>query len=398
MNIHEYQARDLLSASGVAIPRGAVAKTPEEAEAIARSLPCNSFVVKAQVHAGGRGKGHFVDGYKSGVHLVKTPHQVRDVAQHMIGNTLITHQTGPEGKPVHAVLVGESTEIARELYLAIVLDRSSGCPVIVASQQGGMEIEAVAEKNPEAILREVVHPGLGLQPYQARKVSIFLGFPSTGLRAPCRLLHAAYRLFIEKDCSQVEINPLAVTKGGDVVALDAKLNFDDNALFRHKEIQDLQDPSQEDPRDLAAAEHHLNYIGLDGNIGCMVNGAGLAMATLDLIQAAGGKPANFLDVGGGASEAMITAAFRLLQADASVKAVFVNIFGGILKCDLLAQGMIAACKSNPPRVPIIVRLQGTNVEQGRKLLKESGLPLIPAEGLMEGAEKAVTAAAGKKGK
>jgi succinyl-CoA synthetase beta subunit len=398
MNIHEYQARELLASAGVTVPRGAVARTPEEAESIARGLPCNSFVIKAQVHAGGRGKGHFKDGYKGGVHLVKTPGQVKDVTAHMIGNTLITHQTGPEGKPVHSVLVGESTDIARELYLAIVLDRTSGCPVVVASQQGGVDIETVAEKNPEAILRETVHPGLGLQPYQARKVSIFLGFPSTGLRAPCRLLHAAYRLFIEKDCSQVEINPLAVTKGGDVVALDAKLNFDDNAVFRHKEIEALQDPSQEDPRDLAAAEHHLNYIGLEGNIGCMVNGAGLAMATLDLIQAAGGKPANFLDVGGGASEQMITAAFKLLQGDPSVKAILVNIFGGILKCDLLAQGMISACRSNPPRVPIIVRLQGTNVEQGRKLLKESGLPLIPAEGLMEAAEKAVAAASGKKGK
>ena len=398
MNIHEYQARDLLAAAGVPVPRGAVARSPEEAESIARSLPCNSFVVKAQVHAGGRGKGHFKDGYKSGVHLVKTPGQVKDVATRMIGNTLVTHQTGLEGKPVHAVLVGESTDIARELYLAIVLDRSSGCPVIVASQQGGVEIEAVAEKSPEAILREVIHPGLGLQPYQARKVSIFLGFPSTGLRAPCRLLHAAYRLFIEKDCSQVEINPLAVTKGGDVVALDAKLGFDDNALFRHKEIQELQDPSQEDPRDLAAAEHHLNYIGLEGNIGCMVNGAGLAMATLDLIQAAGGKPANFLDVGGGASEEMITAAFRLLQGDPAVKAILVNIFGGILKCDILAQGMVAACRTAPPRLPIIVRLQGTNVEAGRKILKESGLPLLPAEGLMEAADKAVAAATGKKGK
>ena len=398
MNIHEYQARDLLAAAGVPVPRGAVARSPEEAESIARSLPCNSFVVKAQVHAGGRGKGHFKDGYKSGVHLVKTPGQVKGVATRMIGNTLVTHQTGLEGKPVHAVLVGESTDIARELYLAIVLDRSSGCPVIVASQQGGVEIEAVAEKSPEAILREVIHPGLGLQPYQARKVSIFLGFPSTGLRAPCRLLHAAYRLFIEKDCSQVEINPLAVTKGGDVVALDAKLGFDDNALFRHKEIQELQDPSQEDPRDLAAAEHHLNYIGLEGNIGCMVNGAGLAMATLDLIQAAGGKPANFLDVGGGASEEMITAAFRLLQGDPAVKAILVNIFGGILKCDILAQGMVAACRTTPPRVPIIVRLQGTNVEAGRKILKESGLPLLPAEGLMEAADKAVAAASGKKGK
>ena len=262
MNIHEYQARDLLSSAGVAVPRGAVARTPEEAESIARSLPCNSFVVKAQVHAGGRGKGTFKDGFKSGVHLVKTPAQVRDVAARMLGNQLITHQTGPEGKPVHAVLVGESTEIARELYLAIALDRASSHPVLVASREGGVEIETVAEKNPSAILREQIHPGLGLQPYQARKASIFLGFPSTGLRAPCRLIHAVYRLFLERDCSQVEINPLAVTKGGDVVALDAKLNFDDNALFRHKEIEALRDAAQEDPRDLAAAEHHLNCIGL----------------------------------------------------------------------------------------------------------------------------------------
>ena len=395
MNIHEYQARELLSSAGVAVPRGAVARTPEEAESIARSLPCNSFVVKAQVHAGGRGKGKFADGFVSGVHLVKTPAQVRDVTARMLGNQLITHQTGPEGKPVHAVLVGESTEIARELYLAIALDRASGYPVLIASQEGGVEIETVAEKNPSAILREQIHPGLGLQPYQARKASIFLGFPSTGLRAPCRLIHAVYRLFLEKDCSQVEINPLAVTKGGDVVALDAKLNFDDNALFRHKEIETLRDASQEDPRDLAAAEHHLNYIGLDGDIGCMVNGAGLAMATMDLLQAAGGRPANFLDVGGGASEQMITAAFKLLQGDPRVRVIFINIFGGILKCDVLAQGIVAACRTAAPRVPVIVRLQGTNVEEGRKILRESGLKLTAAEGLTEAADKAVAAAKGK---
>ena len=395
MNIHEYQARDLLASAGVAVPRGAVARTPEEAESIARSLPCNSFVVKAQVHAGGRGKGTFKDGFKSGVHLVKTPAQVRDVAARMIGNHLVTHQTGPEGKPVHAVLVGESTEIARELYLAVTLDRVSNRPVLIASREGGVEIETVAEKKPAAILREPIDPGLGLQPYEARKASMFLGFPSTGLRAPCRLIHAVYRLFLEKDCSQVEINPLAVTKGGDVVALDAKLNFDDNALFRHKEIEALRDASQEDPRDLAAAEHHLNYIGLDGDIGCMVNGAGLAMATMDLLQAAGGRPANFLDVGGGASEQQITAAFKLLQSDPSVRVIFVNIFGGILKCDVLAQGIVAACRTAAPRVPVIVRLQGTNVEEGRKILRESGLKLAAAEGLMEAAEKAVAAARGK---
>ncbi|MBM4455935.1 MAG: ADP-forming succinate--CoA ligase subunit beta [Verrucomicrobia bacterium] len=377
------------------VPRGAVARTPEEAESIARSLPCNSFVVKAQVHAGGRGKGTFKDGFKSGVHLVKTPAQVRDVAARMLGNHLVTHQTGPEGKPVHAVLVVESTEIARELYLAITLDRVANCPVLIASREGGVEIETVVAKNPSAILREKIDPGLGLQPYEARKASIFLGFPSTGLRAPCRLIHAVYRLFLEKDCSQVEINPLAVTKGGDVVALDAKLNFDDNALFRRKEIEALRDAAQEDPRDLAAAEHHLNYIGLDGNIGCMVNGAGLAMATMDLLQAAGGRPANFLDVGGGASEQQITAAFKLLQTDAQVRVIFINIFGGILKCDVLAQGIVAACRAAAPRVPVIVRLQGTHVEAGRKVLRESGLKLTAAEGLMEAAQKAVAAAGGK---
>jgi len=395
MNIHEYQARALLASTGVTVPRGAVARTPEEAESIARSLPCNSFVVKAQVHAGGRGKGTFKDGFKSGVHLVKTPAQVRDVAARMLGNHLVTHQTGPEGKPVHAVLVVESTEIARELYLAITLDRVANCPVLIASREGGVEIETVVAKNPSAILREKIDPGLGLQPYEARKASIFLGFPSTGLRAPCRLIHAVYRLFLEKDCSQVEINPLAVTKGGDVVALDAKLNFDDNALFRRKEIEALRDAAQEDPRDLAAAEHHLNYIGLDGNIGCMVNGAGLAMATMDLLQAAGGRPANFLDVGGGASEQQITAAFKLLQTDAQVRVIFINIFGGILKCDVLAQGIVAACRAAAPRVPVIVRLQGTHVEAGRKVLRESGLKLTAAEGLMEAAQKAVAAAGGK---
>jgi len=395
MNIHEYQARALLASTGVTVPRGAVARTPEEAESIARSLPCNSFVVKAQVHAGGRGKGTFKDGFKSGVHLVKTPAQVRDVAARMLGNHLVTHQTGPEGKPVHAVLVVESTEIARELYLAITLDRVANCPVLIASREGGVEIETVVAKNPSAILREKIDPGLGLQPYEARKASIFLGFPSTGLRAPCRLIHAVYRLFLEKDCSQVEINPLAVTKGGDVVALDAKLNFDDNALFRRKEIEALRDAAQEDPRDLAAAEHHLNYIGLDGNIGCMVNGAGLAMATMDLLQAAGGRPANFLDVGGGASEQQITAAFKLLQVDAQVRVIFINIFGGILKCDVLAQGIVAACRAAAPRVPVIVRLQGTHVEAGRKVLRESGLKLTAAEGLMEAAQKAVAAAGGK---
>lgn len=392
MNIHEYQARDLLASAGVAVPRGAVARTPEEAESIARSLPCNSFVVKAQVHAGGRGKGTFKDGFKSGVHLVKTPAQVRDVADRMIGNLLITHQTGPEGKPVHAVLVGESTEIARELYLAVALDRVSSRPVLIASREGGVEIEAVAEKNPSAILRERIDPGLGLQPYQARKASIFLGFPSTGLRAPCRLIHAVYRLFLDKDCSQVEINPLAVTKGGDVVALDAKLNFDDNALFRHKEIENLRDASQEDPRDLAAAEHHLNYIGLDGDIGCMVNGAGLAMATMDLLQAAGGSPANFLDVGGGADVGQVTEAFRIILSDPNVKAILVNIFGGIVRCDLIAEGVITAVKNVGVKVPVVVRLEGTNAEKAREMLAASGLKVTAAADLTDAAQKAVAAA------
>ena len=394
MNIHEYQAKELLEKFGVATPKGQVARTPDEADQISRPLG-NRLVVKAQIHAGGRGKGTFKSGFKGGVQLAKTASQARDFAAQMIGQVLVTHQTGPEGKLVRNVLVAESVDIDREIYFAILMDRATSRPVIIASQQGGMDIEEVAARTPEAIFREPVNPALGLQPYQARKLSKLLGFSSAQMRDSCRLFHATYRLFIESDCSMVEINPLVVTKGGEVLALDAKLNFDDNALFRQEAILAMRDESEEDPREVAASKVGLNYIGLDGNIGCMVNGAGLAMATMDIIKHYGGDPANFLDVGGGANEQQVTEAFKILVADSQVKAILVNIFGGIMKCDIIARGIIAAVKTVGLKVPLVVRLEGTNVEEGRKLLKESGLDLIAANQLSEAAEKVVLAVKGK---
>ncbi|GAB4243509.1 MAG: ADP-forming succinate--CoA ligase subunit beta [Candidatus Methylacidiphilales bacterium] len=392
MNIHEYQAKELLEKFGVATPPGKVASTAEEAEAIARSMVSNQLVVKAQIHAGGRGKGTFTSGYQGGVKLCKTASEVGDVAAQMLGQTLVTHQTGEAGRLVRKVLIAESKEIARELYFAITLDRALGCPVIIASRQGGMDIEAVAAKDPGAIMREPIHPGLGLLPFQSRKLAKELQFGPTNMRAACRLFHAVYRLFVECDCSLVEINPLVETKGGEVFALDAKLNFDDNALFRQPEIVAMRDIEEEDPREVQASKFNLNYIGLDGNIGCMVNGAGLAMATMDIINHYGGSPANFLDVGGGANEQQVTEAFKILVGDPKVKAILVNIFGGIMKCDIIAQGIINAWKVVSCDVPLVVRLEGTNVELGKKLLRESGLPIIAAEGLSEAAEKVVAAA------
>ncbi len=394
MNIHEYQAKELLEKFGVATPSGRVASTPEEAESLARSMISNQLVVKAQIHAGGRGKGTFTSGYQGGVKLCKTASEVGAVAAQMLGQTLVTHQTGEAGRLVRKVLIAESKEIARELYFAITLDRALGCPVIIASLQGGMDIEAVAEKSPDAIVREPIHPGLGLLPFQSRKLAKELGFGPANMRAACRLFHAVYRLFTECDCSLVEINPLVETKGGEVFALDAKLNFDDNALFRQPEIVAMRDLDEEDPREVQASKFNLNYIGLDGNIGCMVNGAGLAMATMDIINHYGGSPANFLDVGGGANEQQVTEAFKILAGDPNVKAILVNIFGGIMKCDIIAQGIINAWKVVSCDVPLVVRLEGTNVELGKKLLRESGLPIIAAEGLAEAAEKVVAAAKG----
>ena len=396
MNIHEYQAKQLMEKFGVATPKGAVASTPEEAERVARSLGVNNLVVKSQIHAGGRGKGTFTNGFKGGVHLAKTASQVKDLAAHMLGQTLVTHQTGPAGRVVNKLLVAEALEIKRELYFAILIDRETSGPLIIASTEGGVEIEKTAEESPEKIIRELIDPALGLQPYQTRKIAKQLGFASTEMRAACKLFSSLYRLFISSDCSMVEVNPLVVTKGGDVFALDAKFNFDDNALFRQPDVLAMRDITEEDPREVEASKFNLNYIGLEGNIGCMVNGAGLAMGTMDIIKLHGGEPANFLDVGGGANEQQVTEAFKILTADTGVKAILVNIFGGIMKCDIIAQGIINAVRfleSNEQRlVPLVVRLEGTNVELGKKLLEESKLPIQTASGLTEAAQLVVAAA------
>ena len=391
MNIHEYQAKELLDKFGVANTPGGVASTPEEAERVARSLATNNLVVKAQIHAGGRGKGSFTNGFQGGVHLCKTASQARDIAGKMLGETLVTHQTGPDGRVVRKVLISQSVEIARELYFAILIDRAISAPVIVASTEGGVDIEAVAEHSPEKIMRMPIDPLLGLQPYQTRKLAKLLGMASGEMRLACKLFANLYKLFIASDCSMLEVNPLVVTKGGDVIALDAKFNFDDNALFRHPEIQAYRDVEEEDPREVEASKSNLSYIGLDGNIACLVNGAGLAMATMDIIKYHGGEPANFLEVGGGATEQQVTDAFKILISDKRVKAILVNIFGGIMKCDIIAQGIINAVKAVNLPVPLVVRLEGTNVEAGRKLLAESELPLITATDIDDAARKVVAA-------
>jgi len=395
MNIHEYQAKELLQKFGAATPPGKVASTPEEAEQIARELATNDLVVKAQVHAGGRGKGTFANGFKGGVHLVTSPAEARNVAGQMLGQVLVTHQTGAAGRLVNKVLVAESVEIEREIYFAVLLDRATAAPLIVASTEGGVEIETVAEKSPEKIMREPIDPLAGLQSFQTRKLAKQLGFKSDQIKPAAKLFSALYRTFIESDCSMVEVNPLVVTKKGEVLALDAKFNFDDNALYRHPEVAALRDTAEEDPREVDASKHGLNYIGLDGNIACLVNGAGLAMATMDIIKFYGGSPANFLDVGGGATGEQVTEAFKLLVSDANVKAILVNIFGGIMKCDVIAQGIINAVKAVKLSVPLVVRLEGTNVDAGKKLIAESGLAVIAADDLADAAQKVVKAAKGK---
>jgi len=392
MNIHEYQAKELLQKFDVATTRGRVAATLDEAEQIARELGDIDIVVKAQIHAGGRGKGSFKNGFKGGVHVRKTPDEVRDVAAKMLGQILVTHQTGPDGRLVNKVLVAESADIAREIYFAILLDRATAAPLIVASTEGGVEIEAVAAKSPEKIVREPIDPLSGVQPYQARKLASQLGLESSQLKNASKLFDGLYRTFIAYDCSMVEVNPLVVTNKGEVLALDAKFNFDDNAVYRHSEIAAMRDVAEEDPREVEASKHGLNYIGLDGDIACLVNGAGLAMATMDIIKFYGGEPANFLDVGGGATEEQVTEAFKILIADKKVKAILVNIFGGIMKCDVIAQGIIDAAKTVKLSVPLVVRLEGTNVERGKQLLKESGLALIAADDLADAAQKVVKAA------
>ena len=392
MNIHEYQAKKLFEQFNVATPKGAPAETPEEAERVAAGLNTSNLVVKAQIHAGGRGKGTFTNGFKGGVKLCTTPAEARELAKKMLGQTLVTHQTGPTGKVVRKVLVVESVDIAREVYVAILMDRASEAPVVVASTEGGVEIERVAEEHPEKIIREPVHPLVGLQPFQALKLGRQLDFRGDQLKAASKLLMNLYNLFVSLDCSLVEINPLVVTKGGEVLALDAKFNFDDNALYRHKEVLEMRDLYEEDPREVEASKFRLNYIGLEGNIACLVNGAGLAMATMDIIKYAGGAPANFLDVGGGASEQQVTEAFKILVADKNVKAILVNIFGGIMRCDVIAQGIINAVKAVSLPVPLIVRLEGTNVALGKKLLEESKLPIQAASDLAEAARTVIAAA------
>jgi succinyl-CoA synthetase beta subunit len=395
MNIHEYQAKELLQKFDVATTRGRVAATLDEAEQIVRELGDVDIVVKAQIHAGGRGKGIFKNGFKGGVHVRKTAEEVREVAAQMLGQILVTHQAGPAGRLVNKVLVAESADIAREIYFAVLLDRVTAAPLIVASTEGGVEIEAVAANSPEKIIREPIDPFAGLQSYQARKLAKQLGFESSQLKNASKLFEGLYRTFIAFDCSMVEVNPLVVTKRGEVLALDAKFNFDDNALYRHPEIAAMRDAAEEDPREVEASKHGLNYIGLDGNIACLVNGAGLAMATMDIIKFYGGEPANFLDVGGGATEEQVTEAFKILIGDKNVRAILVNIFGGIMKCDVIAQGIINTAKSLKLNVPLVVRLEGTNVERGKQLLKESGLALIAADDLADAAQKAVTAATSK---
>jgi len=387
MKIHEYQAKQILARYGVRIPRGEIAHTKEEARRAAEKLG-GTVVVKAQIHAGGRGKG-------GGVKVAKTADQAEQLAGHMLGMTLVTHQTGPEGRKVQKVYIEEGLDIRRELYLGVVIDRQSGKVVFMASAAGGMDIEEVAAKNPEAILREHITPGLGLQSFQARKLAFGLGLAPELVGDAVQFMMALYRAFEDTDASLAEINPFLVTGDNKVYALDAKMNFDDNALYRHKDIKELRDLNEEEPLEIEASKFGLNYIKLDGNVACMVNGAGLAMATMDIIKLAGGSPANFLDVGGGASAQQVENAFRILLSDPSVRAVLINIFGGIMRCDVVASGVVQAAKNIGVKVPIVVRLEGTNVEQGQEILRTSGLNFIVADGMKDAAEK-VVAAAGKR--
>lgn len=384
MNIHEYQAKELLSKYGVAVPMGKVASHEDEAEQIAKDLDVDKFVVKAQIHAGGRGKG-------GGVKVANMLEEVKRLASEILGMNLVTHQTGPEGKLVNKVLVEEASDIATELYLGMVIDRATEQIVIMASQEGGMEIEEVARTNPEKILKEYVDPTVGLLPYQCRKIAYFLGLKGKIVNKAVKFILGLYQAFTEKDCSLAEINPLIVTNEGDVFALDGKMNFDDNALFRHPDIEKLHDPNEEDPTELEAKKWGISYVKLDGNIGCLVNGAGLAMSTMDIIKHHGGEPANFLDVGGGATADQVLQALKMILSDPNVKAIFINIFGGIMKCDTIAEGVISAAKEVGIEVPLIVRLEGTNVELGRKLLSESGLNIITGSDMREAAAKAVDA-------
>lgn len=393
MNIHEYQAKELLRRYGVAVLEGHVAWTPEEAEAAAGKLPGPIYVVKSQIHAGGRGAGRFTndpDG-KGGVRLAKSAAEAKAAAAAMIGSTLVTKQTGPEGKLVSRVYVEAGCDIARELYLSLLVDRDCSRVVIMASTEGGIEIEEVAANHPEKILKVEVDPATGVSGWHGRKLAFGLGLEGKQVGSFVKFVDAMYKAFVELDCAIVEINPLVVTKAGDVVALDAKVSFDDSAMYRHKDLEKLRDDSEMDPKELDAVNNDLNYVALDGEIGCMVNGAGLAMATMDIIKLYGSSPANFLDVGGTADSARVTEAFRIITSDANVKAILVNIFGGIAKCDMIATGIVEASKNLKLSVPLVVRLEGTNVELGKKILAESGLAIIAADNLADAAQKAVAA-------
>jgi succinyl-CoA synthetase beta subunit len=384
MNIHEYQAKEILKAYGVPVPRGEVAATAEEAKAAAIRLGGGTCVVKAQIHAGGRGKG-------GGVKLARNAEEAEQKAREMIGKNLVTHQTGPEGRQVRRVLIEQGLNIDRELYLALVLDRAQSRVSMICSSEGGVEIEEVAEKNPEKILKETIDPVIGLAGFQCRRLAYGLNIPGELIGKMSAVMQALYRAFDDADCSIAEINPLIITKEGRVMALDAKMNFDSNALYRHKDIVALRDLNEEDPREIEASKFDLSYISLDGNIACMVNGAGLAMATMDIIKLCGGEPANFLDVGGGASKEKVAQAFKILLADPRVRGVLINIFGGIMRCDVLAQGIVDAAHEVNIQVPLVVRMEGTNVAQGKKILADSGLAIIPAETMARAAEKIVAA-------
>jgi succinyl-CoA synthetase beta subunit len=385
MKIHEYQGKELLKKYGVPVPRGFVARSPEEAYQAAKELGTDVVVVKAQIHAGGRGKG-------GGVKLAKSADEARELARQMLGMKLVTHQTGPEGREVRVLLVEEGLPIDKEFYLGIVLDRTTGRPVFMASAAGGMDIEEVAASTPEQIFKETINPAVGFRPFQARKLAFALGLPSDLVNQAAKFMQSLYTAYEQMDASLLEINPFLLTKDKRLIALDAKVNFDDNALYRHKEFLDLRDLNEEEPLEIEASKFDLNYIKLDGNIACMVNGAGLAMATMDIIKLAGGEPANFLDVGGGASQERVEAAFKILLGDENVRAVLINIFGGIVRCDMVARGVVGAAQNLGIRVPVVVRLEGTNVEEGQRVIRDSGMNFTVASGMKDAAEKVVSLA------
>ncbi|MEB6734546.1 ADP-forming succinate--CoA ligase subunit beta [Staphylococcus haemolyticus] len=382
MNIHEYQGKEIFRSMGVAVPEGRVAFTAEEAVEKAKELDTEIYVVKAQIHAGGRGKA-------GGVKIAKSLSEVETYANELLGKQLVTHQTGPEGKEVKRLYIEQGCDIQKEYYVGFVIDRATDRITLMASEEGGTEIEEVAAKTPEKIFKETIDPVVGLSPYQARRIAFNINIPKESINKAAKFLISLYNVFIEKDCSIVEINPLVTTGEGEVLALDAKINFDDNALFRHKDIQELRDLEEEDPKEIEASKYDLSYIALDGDIGCMVNGAGLAMATMDTINHFGGNPANFLDVGGGATKEKVTEAFKIILGDDNVKGIFVNIFGGIMKCDVIAEGIVTAVKEVELTLPLVVRLEGTNVERGKEILNESGLAIEPAATMAEGAQKIV---------